>query len=152
MVSSDEVRESSGVDKQNIYMFPSTNHNDNHVSGWHCIMNSCKKAKICDNVNGTKNRHRVSSVIGSIALPENDKELIYEHFGHDDRINRDIYQVPQAERHLATTGKYLQMVDQGIACATTSTLANTSTADAVISTFTMTGEIMFKFLFLWFYK
>ena len=147
-LSSVEVRESSGVDKQNIYMFPSTNHSDNHVSGWHCIMNSCKKANICDNVNGTMNRHRVSSIIGSMAIPENDKELIYEHFGHDGRINRDIYQVPQAERHLATTGKYLQMVDQGSACASTSTLTNTTTTDAVISTFTTQGEIMFNFFVL----
>ena len=108
-----EVRKESDVADTNTYVFPSTKGSDNHISGWHALMNSCKKAHIDGKVNGTMNRHRVSTMIGMLGLPENEQQLAFDHFGHSGDVNRNIYQAPQAERQLATTGRYLQMIDNG---------------------------------------
>ena len=74
-------------------------------------MTCCKKSKACVNVNGTMNRHRVPSLIGALALPETEQRLAFEHFGHSEEINRHVYQVPQAEQQLKSTGRYLQLID-----------------------------------------
>lgn len=108
-----EVRKESDVADTNIYVFPSTKSSENHISGWHALMNSCTKANIDGKVNGTMNRHRVSTMIGMLGLPEDEQQLAFDHFGHSGDVNRNIYQAPQAERQLATTGKYLQLIDNG---------------------------------------
>ena len=95
----------------NTYVFPSTHNSENHVSGWHALENCCKKCDLNGKLTGTINRHRLSSLIGALGLPESDQMLAFDHFGHSGDVNKHIYQVPQAERQLATTGKYLQMID-----------------------------------------
>ena len=77
------------------------------------------------------NRHRVSTLIGALGLPEHEKQLAYEHFGHSGSINQNIYQAPPAEQQLATTGKYLRMIDKGHSTVTKqeSTKLQTSTHD-----------------------
>ena len=111
---SKDVRNQSDVAKSNTYVFPSRFSSDNHVSGWHSLMYCCKKAGLEKKVNGTMNRHRVSSLIGAMGLSEADQQLVFDHFGHSGDVNKNIYQVPQAERQLSTTGKYLEMIDTGI--------------------------------------
>ena len=110
---SNETREESNVPVNNTYVFPSTQGSLNHVSGWHAMMNCCKSANLEGKMNGTMNRHRVSTMIGALGLSESDQELAFQHFGHSGDVNRNIYQVPQAEQQLATTGKYLQQIDNG---------------------------------------
>ena len=115
-----EVRKESDVAADNDYVFPSTKGSDNHVSGWHALMACCKKGNLEGKVTGTMNRHRVSTLIGALGLPESEQQLAFDHFGHSGDINRNIYQVPQAERQLASTGKYLQMIDKGLETKETS--------------------------------
>ena len=115
-----EVRKESDVAANNDYVFPSTKGSDNHVSGWHALMACCKKGNLEGKVTGTMNRHRVSTLIGALGLPESEQQLAFDHFGHSGDINRNIYQVPQAERQLASTGKYLQMIDKGLETKETS--------------------------------
>ena len=118
-LSSEEVRRDSNILPKNQYLFPSTNGSDNHVSGWHSMVSCCKKANLDSNVNGTMNRHRVSTLIGALGLPESEQQLAFDHFGHSGDINRNVYQVPQAERQLQSTGRYLKLIDKGNASSST---------------------------------
>lgn len=108
----EESRRSADVNVKNDYVFPSTKQSLNHVSGWHSLMSTCKKSDIIVKINGTINRHRVSSLIGALGLPEHEQELAFQHLGHSGDINRNIYQAPPAERQLASTGRYLAMIDK----------------------------------------
>ena len=74
-------------------------------------MTSCKKAKVGRKITGMMNRHRVSSLIGALGLPGPEQQLAFDHFGHSGDVNGNIYQVPQAERQLKATAKYLHVID-----------------------------------------
>ena len=112
-LSSEEARNHSDVPTENKYLFPSTKGSDNHVSGWHSMLACCRKSNLNDHVNGTMNRHRVSTLVGALGLPESDRELAFQHFGHSGDVNRNIYQAPPAEQQLESTGKYLKLIDEG---------------------------------------
>ena len=107
---SKDVHRDLTVALENPYCFPSTGKCDNHVSGWHALMTCYKQTDADYKVNRTMNRHRVTTLIGALGLPECDQGLAYEHFGHSGEINRNVYQVPQAERQLNSTGRYLQLI------------------------------------------
>ena len=114
---SPEVRKESDVAVNYIYVFPSIKGSDNHVSGWHALMACCKKAKLDGKITGTMNRHRVSSLIGALAVPEH---LITA------EMSIGIYaKCPQAERQLEATGKYLHIIDKGLASAIASNAKKT---------------------------
>lgn len=111
-LSSSEVRDKVNVSDKNKYIFPSTQQSQNHVNGWHALKNCILKAGLGNKLNGTMNRHRVISIIGAFNLSEEDQNLAYEHFGHSKEVNKNIYQIPQAEKQLETTGRLLALIDQ----------------------------------------
>ena len=76
------------------------------------------------------NRHRVSSIIGSLGLSEEDQDLVYDHFGHSKDININVYQIPQAERHLNTTGALLRKIDKNEKMSTTSSVSENASPAA----------------------
>ena len=109
---STNARNEASVAPSNKYVFPSTQQSEKHVEGWHTITNSCERAGLNGRINGTMNRHRVSSIIGSMDLNEKELDLAFDHFGHSKNINERIYQIPQAERQLASTGRLLNIIDE----------------------------------------
>ena len=109
---SSDIRRGANVSTKNQYLFPSTKQSENHVNGWHALANCIEKSGLGKKMNGTMNRHRVISIIGSLDLSEEDQNLAYDHFGHSKDVNKHIYQIPQAERQLATTGRILSLIDQ----------------------------------------
>ena len=58
-------------------------------------------------LNATKNRPRVASLLGKLKLSEQEKDLIYKHFDHSEKINQSVYQVPPGSQQLRNTGKRL---------------------------------------------
>eukprot|EP00111_Clytia_hemisphaerica_P013333 TCONS_00039138-protein len=109
-----DVRREVDIPKTNTFVFPSTQQSKNHVEGWHALTNSCKKGGITSKINGTMNRHRVSSLIGAFNLSETDRNLAYDHFGHSEEMNKFVYQIPQAEQQLQRTGEFLTMIDNNL--------------------------------------
>ena len=102
------VRYNAGVKEINPYVFPSTQQSDKHFSGCHNLDNACQKLPIVKhNINGTKNQHRLSTLIAGLGLTENKMELAFAHFGHSGDTNKNIYQVPQAHQQLLSPTKYL---------------------------------------------
>ena len=109
------VRSNAAVKESNSYVFPSTQQSDNHFSGGHSFDNVCQKLPIIKhNINGTKNWHRLNTLIAGLDLTENEMELAYAHFSYSGDINKNIYQVPQAHQQLLSMAKYLTSVDQRI--------------------------------------
>uniref|UniRef100_A0A7M5UR60 Uncharacterized protein n=2 Tax=Clytia hemisphaerica TaxID=252671 RepID=A0A7M5UR60_9CNID len=107
----EKVRVEAGVSKLNKFAFPSTGNSLLHTDGWAALTTCCKKAGIDSKINGTLNRHRVSSIMGALDMSEKDRNLSYEHFGHSEEMNKYVYQIPQAEQQLARTGEFLALID-----------------------------------------
>nr|XP_047140233.1 uncharacterized protein LOC124815515 [Hydra vulgaris] len=119
-VSSEAARKDSRIAPENQYLFPSTIGSDNHISGWHVLVSCCKKANVDGRLTGTMNRHRVSSLIGALGLSVSNQQLVHDHFGHSGDVNKNIYQVPQAEQQLRTIGQFLRNIDQGLSDSSSS--------------------------------
>ena len=104
-LTKEEVRKDAGVHPNNRYIFASTQNSESHASGWHCINDILKK--LSGALNATKNRHRVASLLAKLKLSEKEKDLIYKHFGHSEKINENVYQAPPGSQQLRHTGKRL---------------------------------------------
>ena len=106
-LTKEEVRKDAGVHPNNRYIFASTQNSESHASGWHCINDILKKLSLSGALNATKNRHRVASLLAKLKLSEKEKDLIYKHFGHSEKINQNVYQAPPGSQQLRHTGKRL---------------------------------------------
>ena len=65
-------------------------------------------------ITATKMRHRISTIYGSLELPESERFYFYEHMGHSKEMNLNVYQVPHAEAEIRKVGQYLKKIDKGI--------------------------------------
>jgi hypothetical protein len=66
-----------------------------------------------ERLTATKIRHRTSTIIEPLKLPQYTKEKLYTHMGHSADINRNVYQAPPALERPRTVGKQLHLLDQG---------------------------------------
>ena len=109
-LTSKEVRRDAGVHENNPYIFASTQNSQSHASGWHCINYILKRLCLKGAINATRNRHRVASILAKLQLSENEKHLIFKHFGHSERINETVYQTPAGSMQLNSTGQRLLQI------------------------------------------
>ena len=93
-LTKEEVQKDAGVHPNNQYIFASTQNSVSHASGWHCINDILKKLNLSGTLNATKNLHRLASLLAKLMLQEQEKDLIYKHFGHSEKINQNVYQAP----------------------------------------------------------
>lgn len=107
------VREQSGVNKLNTYLFPSIKNSLFHVSGWKCVNNICKQADLSKHINATQMRHRMSTIYAGLDIPEHQRQAFYRHMGHSEEINKNIYQCPLATQEITIVGKFLDTIDTG---------------------------------------
>ena len=115
LLSDLKIRNDVGIKSNNPYVFASGKSSDSHCSGWHALTSICEKLPIQNKtrLNATTNRHRLSTLIASQSMIESERNLFYEHMGHSEAINRNIYQAPPAIMQLIKTGKRLQSIDEG---------------------------------------
>ena len=109
------VRESAGVAKSNMYLFPHTKGSCLHVSGrWHAVHRMCVAANVKNPslVTATKMRHRVSTIFAAKDIPEKDRELVYSHLGHTKQMNIDSYQAPLVEQEFLRIAPQLAHIDR----------------------------------------
>ena len=110
-----KYRNDIGIKTTNPYIFASGQGSESHCSGWHALSAVCCKLPISDKsrLTATTNRHRLSTLIASQVLPDNERNLFFDHMGHSESINRNIYQAPPAIMQLIKTGKHLKEIDEG---------------------------------------
>ena len=63
-----QIRKDAGVHKNNIYVFPSTQSSEDHVSGWHATNNVCQEGGVEDPslLTATKMRHGASTLYAAL--------------------------------------------------------------------------------------
>ncbi|XP_047131532.1 uncharacterized protein LOC105846690 [Hydra vulgaris] len=93
-----EVRKNAG----------STQKSMSHACGWHCINKILIRLDKKGAINATQNRHRIATNLAKLELSETEKTLIYNHFGHSERINQNVYQAAPESLQINTTGKRLR--------------------------------------------
>ena len=115
LLTNEKIRKDSGINLQNMYVFASGQGSQKHFPGWHSLANVCDKVPISDRscLNGTSNRHRLSTILAGLNLTDLERDLVFKHFGHSKEMNEHIYQAPAAHLQLSTTGKFLSQVDKG---------------------------------------
>lgn len=112
---SKEARDNAGVSPANNYIFANTQGSNKYTGGWHCINEMLTKVGRTGSFNATKNRHRIATLLARMNLNENEKKLIFQHFGHSQTMNEDVYQAAGGSRQIQSTGKMLQRVRYSIA-------------------------------------
>ena len=115
-LANQDVRRQAGVMDSNDFVFASTQKGSSHASGWHCINDILKRISLEGAINATRNRHRVASLLAKLNLSDNEKNLIYQHFGHSKNVNESIYQSAAGSLQLKNTGKRLLVIHD--ACVT----------------------------------
>nr|XP_047123086.1 uncharacterized protein LOC124806346 [Hydra vulgaris] len=63
-------------------------------------------------INATQNRHCIATILAKLELSEKEKTLIYNHFGHSERINQNVYQAAPGSLQIKTTGKRLRAIQE----------------------------------------
>nr|XP_047130096.1 uncharacterized protein LOC124810008 isoform X2 [Hydra vulgaris] len=128
-----KIRKEAGILENNPYLFPSTKNSTNHVSGWHALHAICMKIKnnlIKPNkLTATSNRRRVSTLFAMLNLPPQERELFYQHMGHSQAINQNVYQAPPALLEILKVGRHLIDLENGIQKNAINTVPQTSTSD-----------------------
>ena len=109
-LTSGEIRSNAGVSPDNQYVFANVKKSDKYANGWHCLNEMSKKVFKEGSFNATQNRHRMASILAKLSLSEQEKDLIYQHFGHSERMNQNVYQEAADTQQLRTTGKMLLQV------------------------------------------
>ena len=105
-----EVHKNVGTPDSNPYIFASTQNSPRHASGWHCINDILRRLYKKGAINATKNRHRVATILAKLKLSEQEKTLIYNHFGHSEKINQNVYQAAPGSLQLKRTGQQLLQI------------------------------------------
>jgi len=110
-LSSDEVRAHAGVASLNKFVFANTQLSLDHVSGWAATKEICDKAQLSHRLTATDMRHRVSTFYASLEVPQEERNLFYNHMGHSEYINQNVYQCPMAAATIMKVGRQLERLD-----------------------------------------
>ena len=115
MLASKECRKSCEIVGDNEYLFANTRASKDHTSGWHSLHRIMDKLQLKhpEKIKSTTNRHRLSTIMASMDLTEQDRESVYAHMGHSETINQTIYQAPPAVIELTRVGRRIVEIDEG---------------------------------------
>ena len=110
------TRGNSNISKDNQFIFANTRFSEDHTSGWHSLKRICDKLpwKHPEKIRSSTNRHRLSTILASMDLTQQEREKVYSHLGHSEKINQTIYQAPPAVMEITTVGKQLVEIDEGL--------------------------------------
>ena len=108
-----EVRKQAGVLSENVYIFPSTRLSTYHVSGWKATENCCEMAQLGESITATQMRHYTSTVYAGLEVSDADRRRFYDHMGHTESMNKDVYQSPLAIKEVTQVGRFLDQLDRG---------------------------------------
>ena len=109
-VTNPNIRLEAGVNLRNNYIFPSTQNSLGHASGWLEVNDILLRLNKKGAINATRNRHRVASLLAKFHLSQKEKDLIFQHFGHSEHMNKNVYQAPPGSQQLQSTGRLLSEI------------------------------------------
>lgn len=109
-----ETRESCGVPRDNIFMFAKPDALSSYRGG-ECLQ---KYGKLCgakhtEALTSTKLRKHIATMSQVLNLEENESDQLADFLGHDIRIHRQFYRLPQGTLQLARMSKVLLAMERG---------------------------------------
>ncbi|XP_069108879.1 uncharacterized protein [Argopecten irradians] len=110
-LADEELRTAAGVNPCNPFLFPNTMNSEKHIKGWHAVDSVCTRASISKTITATSMRHRASTIYAGLDIPEGERQLFYQHMGHSEQMNKNVYQCPLAVQEVTKVGKFLSNLD-----------------------------------------
>lgn len=109
-----QTREMCGVLKENIYMFARPGALSAYRGG-ECIQKFAREsgAKNPEVLTSTKLRKHIATMSQVLNLQENESDQLADFLGHDIRVHRQYYRLPQGTLQLAKMSKVLLAVEKG---------------------------------------
>ena len=110
------LRKAVGVSDKNPYVFAVPLGSVKYIRGPDAIRKHVRKCKIkCPQALTTTNlRKQVATLSQLLNLSENELELLANHLGHDIKIHREYYRLPESTLNLAKVGKLLMALESGV--------------------------------------
>lgn len=110
-----KTRKSAGISNKNPYVFARNGNLLECIRGHDCLRKCCEQAQLNspENINGTKLRKYVATVVQIINLTENETDWLARHLGHDIRVHRDFYRLHESAVELTKVSRLLMAVDSG---------------------------------------
>ena len=97
----------------NRFVFPYTRFSTNHVLGWKAVEKCCQLAELDNSITATQMRHYVATIYAALEIPDEERKQFYEHMGHSEAVNKNVYQSPLAVKEVIQVGGFLDRLDRG---------------------------------------
>ena len=112
-----ERRKEAGVHSGNEFLFARAKYGSlDHIRGCDCLRELASEAK-CKNptsMRSTPLRKQIATVSQIINLKENELDILAKFLGHDIRVHREFYRLPQETLQVAKVSKLLLASEQGL--------------------------------------
>ena len=108
-----EIRKQAHVYLENKFVFPLTRFSTGHVFGWQAVEKCCHLAGLDNSITATSMRHYVATVYAGLEVSDEERKRFYDHMGHTEAINKDVYQSPLAIKEVTQVGRFLHQLDRG---------------------------------------
>jgi hypothetical protein len=116
MATLHRFRSKSGITQKNVYFFALQNNNSlNSRRGsacLKCMVDECdvKKGEL---LTSTRLRKHVGTITQLFNLKDNELDLVASFLGHDIRIHREYYRLPESTLHMAKVSRVLLAAEKG---------------------------------------
>ena len=110
------IRNAVRVNEANPYVFPRPFYNsEDHIAGHDCLRNAAEACHISNpgSITSTKLRKHIATVSQILNLKENELDQLCQFMGHDVRIHREFYRLPDSTVQLAKVSRLLVAIEQG---------------------------------------
>lgn len=99
----------------NMFLFP-TRTSSTHIRGTDCLRVFAKAcgAEAPERLRSTKLRKHIATMSQVLNLQENELDVLAQFLGHDIRVHREFYRLPEATVQVAKVSKLLLMMESGI--------------------------------------
>ena len=113
ILANPEIRKQVNVHASNRFVFPYTRFSTSHVLGWKAVEKCCQLAELDNSITATQMRHYVATIYAALEIPDEERKQFYEHMGHSEAVNKNVYQSPLAVKEVIQVGGFLDRLDRG---------------------------------------
>ena len=107
-------REAAGIDGLNPYIFiGEPGPNAAPLRGSDCVRYFARQAE-AENITATGYRKHVATMLQLLQLSETEMDVVARFMGHDIRVHRDVYRLPERTVYAAKISKILHVMNQGV--------------------------------------
>ncbi|XP_070203323.1 uncharacterized protein [Littorina saxatilis] len=119
-------RDKAGISRENQFLFPRTHYQSKgHIRGTDCLRDLAQESGIKhpELVRSTKLRKQIATITQVVNLQDNELDVLASFLGHDVRVHREYYRLPEHTLQVAKVAKLLIAMETGeISCMKGKTL------------------------------